>query len=386
MLLSIDVSYFCNVQKSSIIPFLFTLLSINLYSQIQLLNDEFNDSRSLVNWKNINIEEEWGIAQLEHYSINDTTAGKLVMIPRTASWFAGWRGPLLYKEVSGDFVFTTKVDAIGRDNFIPEADFNLAGVMIRHVREYPNGALGASGWTLADNNYIFLSIGAAGGHSSCPGCNPPNFEVKSTVNGNSTLRVVEVDTTSTMIRIARIDDVFIVLYRLETDQTWVVHQRYDRGDFPDTAQVGLVTYTDWTKVSSYDPAVHNQTQIEGDECIGIPCDPDIIGEFEFARFDSLEVPIGLGIDFTDENDVTNAELLSFLDYDSEPYCPTTIHLNTPIDSNIYQLVQASQSISISDTIHNNSIVRLSAPDSILMSGGFQTNSGVILELDLTGCN
>jgi hypothetical protein len=42
------------------------------FGQIQLLNDEFEDSRSLVNWHNINIEEEWGIEQLEHYSIDDS--------------------------------------------------------------------------------------------------------------------------------------------------------------------------------------------------------------------------------------------------------------------------------------------------------------------------
>ncbi len=212
-----------------------------------MLNDEFDDSRSLVNWKNINIVEQWGFQQLESYTIHSAIPGKLEMIPRTASWFGGWRGPLLYKEVVGDFVFTTKVNILGRDNTIPIDDYNLAGVMLRHVRTYPNGALDPmTGWQPSDNNYLFLSIGAAKNNSSlCSpdsgSCTAPHFEVKSTINGNSVLAIQDIDTTSTMIRIARIDSVFLVLYRLESDLTWVVHRRYNRPDFPDSIQVGFVT-------------------------------------------------------------------------------------------------------------------------------------------------
>jgi len=374
-------------------PRIFTLIIIFLYqiplviSQIQLLNDEFNDSRSLINWNNINIVENWGIEQLEHYSINDSITGKLVMIPRTASWFGGWRGPLLYREVSGNFVVTIKVDAVGRDSSMPAWDFNLAGIMIRHVRAYPNGALGTGGWSAADNNYMFLSIGAAGAHNSCPGCSAPNFEVKNTTDGTSNLRVIEVDTLSTQIRVARSDSAFVIMYRLETDQTWVVHQRYARSDFPDTIQVGLVTYTDWQKVFSYAPATHNQTQIEGSECNSGPdCNPDIVGQFEFIRFDSLNVPMGIGSDFTDTNDVTDSELLSFLSYDSEHYCPSVQLIDAPIDSNTYQLVQASESIVMSDSVMNNSVLVLSAPDSVNLMNDFTSGQNTIIEIDNIGCN
>ena len=350
--------------------------------KIQYLNDEFNDSRSLVNWKNINIEEEWGIEQLEHYSINDTTAGKLVMIPRTASWFGGWRGPLLYKEVSGDFTVTTKVDIMGRDNpELPELDYNLAGIMIRHVREYPDGALDpTTGWTANDNNYIFLASGAAAdNHPSCNvNCPGPHFEVKNTINGSSTLRVVPIDTSSTMIRITRIGDVFIVMYRLESDHVWVVHQRYHRSDFPDTLQVGLVVYTDWTNVSAHTPQVHNTTELN--------FDPDIIGEFEYFRMDSVVVPMGIGSNFMDEVDVTDAELLGFLDYASTPFCPEHIEYSSPIDSSQYLGLNASSSISFSDSIASDAITRFSASDSVLIKSGFQAVQGSIVEIDNEGCN
>jgi len=355
-------------------------LAISTQAQIQLLNDEFDDERSLINWKNINIEEEWGISQLEHYSINDSTAGKMVMIPRTASWFGGYRGPLLYKEVSGDFTITTKVDIMGRDiPSLPELDYNLAGIMIRYVRDYPNGALDPmTGWTSADNNYIFLASGAAANnHPSCSGCPGPHFEVKNTINGNSNLRVVSIDTSSTMIRITRIDDTFIVMYRLESDHIWRVHQRYQRADFPVSVQVGLVVYTDWNGVSSVSPSVHNSTEMN--------MDPDIIGEFEYFRFDSVAIPEGIGENFMNETDVTNAELLSFLSFASEPYCPNHILIENSIDSNAFIDVNASQSVTLNDTVLGNSTLKISAGDSVLFNHEFTLSEGTAMEVDNDSC-
>ncbi len=379
-----------------IISFFFTIclyLPTLVPAQIQLLNDEFDDSRSLVNWKNINIVEQWNIEQLESYSIDNGSPGKLQMIPRTASWFGGWRGPLLYKEVSGNFVFTTKVDVLGRDNTLPIDDCNLAGVMLRHVRQYPNGALDpVTGWISSDNNYLFLSIGAAKNNSGLCSPNPmsctaPHFEVKSTIDGTSVLAIQDIDTTSTMIRIARIDSVFLVLYRLESDQTWIVHRRYNRSDFPDTIQVGFVTYTDWNKVSSYTPEFHNRTQIEGVLCnTGQPCNPDVIGEFEYARFDSLNIPIGIGTDFLDTNDITDAEVLSFLDFESAPYCPSTTTAVLPIGSDAFQQYIAQNAIILKNTVAMNAIVLVSAMDSIVLDKNFEINNSSSMDVDLNGCN
>lgn len=372
---------------------MFIMAGLQLDGQIQLLNDEFNDSRSLVNWNNINIVEQWGIQQLESYDINESSSGKLQMIPRTASWFGGWRGPLLYKEVSGDFVFTTKVDVTGRDNPIPEDDFNLGGIMIRHIRSYPDGALNpTTGWIPADNNYIFLAIGAANNNDSrCDpspvNCQAPHFEVKSTINGSSTLDIQNIDTTSTQIRVIRNSDVFIVLYRLETDQNWVVHRRFFRPDFPEIIQVGFVTYTDWAKVSSYAPAVHNRTQIEGTECNNGPaCDPDVIGTFEYARFDSLNVPPGIGNDFMNPSDVTDAELLSFLSYNSEAYCPQVTRTTLPIDEGAFQNYNASEAVILDQVVHQNAIAYVSAPDSVILLSGFESLNGAIIEVYMEGCN
>ena len=40
-------------------------------AQIQLMNDEFDDSLSIINWKNVNLTEGWQIQQLEWHNIND---------------------------------------------------------------------------------------------------------------------------------------------------------------------------------------------------------------------------------------------------------------------------------------------------------------------------
>ena len=63
--------------KSIYLLLLGLVIAIPCFGQIQLLNDEFNDARSIVNWKDINVEEGWGIDQWDWVSINDSTQGKL---------------------------------------------------------------------------------------------------------------------------------------------------------------------------------------------------------------------------------------------------------------------------------------------------------------------
>ena len=215
----------------SIIKHLFTLFLCTSYfllqGQIQLLNDEFDNSHSLINWKNINETEGWNIQQLESYDINTSRAGHLQMMPYTATWFEAYRGPLLYKEVSGDFIFTANIAIQGRNEGLPASNlqFNLAGVMCRIPMDYPNGALGENGWQETDQNYLFLSIGSANaGDARCdPNPNPciaPHLEVKTTINGNSTLDIEDIGVTEAQFRFVRIGQVFILMYKLANSSDW----------------------------------------------------------------------------------------------------------------------------------------------------------------------
>ena len=271
------------------------------------------------------------------------------------------------------------MDVFGRDFDFPlNNNYNLAGVMVRAPQHYPNGALGLGGWDEDQQDYIFLAAGnAASNHPTCQGCQPPHFEVKSTNNSNSNLEISSIDTSSVEIRLARINSAILVLYRLANSPNWQVHRRYNRTDFPDTLQVGLVVYTDWAGVSSLTPQVHNSTENY--------INPDIIGEFEFARFDSVFVPQPLvGLDFSNELAVSDAEILTFLSYDSEPWCPDQILIDFPVDSNSFYSLQARDFIQVDSTVHSQSIVLLQS-DSLLISPNAQINSNALLEVNQPGC-
>jgi hypothetical protein len=218
------------------------------FAQLSSMNDEFSSAATLSNWQNINTAEGWNAEQLELLDVNATQPGKMVQMPYTCSWYADYHGPIIFKTVTGDFIFTTNVSISNRaGNGLPATSYSLGGVMVRTPRNFPNGAYGAGGWEFGGENYLFLSIGY--GNETGPGLpgSPPHLEVKTTENSSSTLQLTAIDQTTATIRIARIGAVFIVLYHLEGDN-WVVHQRYERNDMPATLQIGLVTYADWDKV------------------------------------------------------------------------------------------------------------------------------------------
>jgi len=361
-------------------------------SQIQLLNDEFSNSNTLTaNWLNINDVEQWDAEQLEVFDINSTTADRLHMMPWTSSWFQDYKGTLLFKLIEGDFVFTTQVSATNRaGNAMPGGLYSLAGLMIRAPRDYPNGAYGTGGWTSGGENFVFLAAGfAATSHPSCSGCPGPHLEVKNTVNGSSSLQVSSIATYENVnIRIARVGGAIIVLYQLP-GEAWEVRERYDRSDFPEEVQIGFVTYTDWQKVSTYAPFFHNSNVLNDNlnpdpsSNQNLAFNPDLIGEFEFGRFDDTSNPFP-GLDLV--NQATDAELLSFLGYDTEVFCPTELEvLDTITDGQIAE-VSTSDFIIADNLIQSNSTVNYSSLNSVELIAGFECEGGAEFTVDLNGCN
>src|SRR5436189_1959019 len=134
------------------------------------LSDEFNDASTLAQWKRVYAVEGWGANQLELQDINTTRAGHMVMMPFTSTWYNDYRGELTFKEVQGDFVVTTDVEASQRGGTgAPRSNYSLAGIMVRAPR-----AITPSTWRAGGENYVFLSIGAG----SPPGAF--QFEVQTT--------------------------------------------------------------------------------------------------------------------------------------------------------------------------------------------------------------
>lgn len=250
-------------------------------------NDEFNDASTLKNWQRIHRDHK-APDQLETFDINQTQAGKLVMIPYTSVWYKQYRGVLTYKKITGDFVITTSLKTSNRaKNGPPRQSFSLAGIMLRK----PSGVN-------IPNNYIFLSLGAA----TRPGSY--QFEVKTTVNNRSQLNVANSPADHAIIQVARIGSNIITLK--QTNGQWTVHRRYTRADFPKTLQAGLTCYTDWNHCKQLSPAVHNKTVVKNGQ-------PDLYAEFDFVRYARPVVPAPLqSTNLTDPSQVSDTQLLSFL--------------------------------------------------------------------------
>lgn len=307
--------------------FAFLLNAFFVNAQVELLNDEFDNAASLSSWQNITDVEGWNAEHLESHDIHTTEADHLMMMPRTSSWYEDWRGALIFKEITGDFTFTTEVSVTNRaGDGIPSSNYSLAGLMIRQARDFDNGA---AGWTPNGENYVFLSVGRA--HQSHPSLPvtptpAPHFEVKNTVNGNSSLQVSGISTTENVrIRLARVGNFVICLYQFPNED-WVVHRRYNRSDLPETVQIGFVTYTDWDKCYTYDPIFHNDNVLDSNlnpDPSSQPnriFEPDLIAHFDFARFRNVQTPADLvGDDLTQ---TPESELLAFLGFPTEAYIPT----------------------------------------------------------------
>lgn len=288
------------------------------------LSDEFDDASSIASWQRVNEVEGWNADQLQQWDINQTQPGRMVMIPESVVWYADWRGPMAFQEVTGDFAFTTQVHITDRDEIggsdaddVPgDGQYSLGGVMIRTPRDITNPDTDWAPGSMADDgtnngeNYVFLSLGYGAG------ANEFSLEVKTTRNSNSQLELTALglDVSVVNVQTARIGTDIITLYQIPGED-WQVHRRYSRPDMPETIQVGLVTYTDWEKASDFDPFYHNGNVLNGDfdPTPGQPFNPDLVAGFEYARYVRPDVPAALlGSDLTDSTSVSDSELLSFL--------------------------------------------------------------------------
>ncbi len=267
------------------------LAAIAAADDLTPLSDEFNDAATLAQWKRVYAVEGWGANQLELQDINTTRAGRMVMMPYTSTWYNDYRGELTFKEVQGDFVVTTDVEASQRGGSgPPRSSYSLAGIMVRAPR-----AITPATWHAGGENYVFLSLGAG----SPPGAF--QFEVKTTTNSNSSLILVPAPSGHAAIQVARIGPYLIMLRN--SDGNWVIHRRYYRPDLPSIVQVGMTTYTDFNNASMLPPFQHNSTVIRGGS-------PDLVAAFDYFRFARPNTPPSLaGADLIS---VPDEQLLAFL--------------------------------------------------------------------------
>ena len=277
------------------------------------LGDEFEDNSTLSQWLRLNDTEGWHADKLELLDINESAPGSMRIMPYTTTWFMDLTGPLVYKEISGDFAVTMRMNVQRRDGQLgrPQREFSLGGIMIRTPRSIasaaplpaapattqlswpPNGY--STDWEPDTENYIFLSVGTSDNNGPN---NIWNYEVKTTVDGQSNLYYgregVPADTGIVTLQAVRRGSTFILLRQHDTGE-WIVENRYDRPDMPGTLQVGITTYTDWGNIMSngmYTNSDDHSRQYHHNRNVmtaanGFAVDPDLVVDVDYVHFARL---------------------------------------------------------------------------------------------------
>jgi hypothetical protein len=202
-------------------------------NDLQALSTRFDRPEALQGWQEFQVAgwaSKWEPPQIEQ--------GQLVLRPKSSGWFEDNTAGHLYREVTGDFIVTTKLKVAGTQSPVPQRSFSLAGLLIREPRR-----LTKTTWTPKGENWLFFSLGTA-----FP-AGQPQFEIKSTYNSLSTLKISEAKPGWTKLRIARSGELFTLLYQQEGSNEWRVLDQFIRPDLPATLNVGLTAYADWDSLA-----------------------------------------------------------------------------------------------------------------------------------------
>lgn len=213
------------------------LFSASEVDDLSQLSTEFNRESSLQAWKEHRVEgfsEKWSSPRIEN--------GGLVLEPTSSGWFEDMQAGHLYREVDGNFVVTTRIKVSGTKTRLPQTLFSLAGLFVRA----PRPSLTAASWKPGLENWLFFSVGTA-----YP-AGRPQFESKTTYNSLSTLKIGDAaavyrgdKTRWVELRVARQGELFSLLYKIEGQKRFTLHEQFIRPDLPETLNVGLTAYADW---------------------------------------------------------------------------------------------------------------------------------------------
>ena len=303
----------------SVLPLLLAPAASAQGDDLVALSDEFDDGSRLPQWKRHDAVEGWP-SQIEVVDVDTTVRGHLFIQPLTSVWYAGFRAPFLFKEVTGDFVVATRLRTTGRQREFPDVEGSLAGLMIRQAR-----AGSAETWKPEDETYLSFTAGLASG----PGGRGPALETTVTTNGRSALEWRTGRAGWVELRVARIGTSVVLLHRFE-DGGWVVTHLARRGvlgrfggmrpgliDVPAlggrAVQVGITAMTDWTTIrEKYDGLsagapfkIFNSRTVRPPEGT-----PDLRAVFDYVRFRRLALPDALR--GRRVSDLTAPELVSVL--------------------------------------------------------------------------
>lgn len=215
-----------------------TLLASPAFAEdLTSLSSEFANSSDLAAWEEHAPEgftPKWQAPKIED--------GKLVLQPISGGWFEELHGGHLYKPVDGDFIVTTRIRVRGTTADLPQTLFSLAGLFIREPHTFS-----AASWAPGRENWLFFSIG-----TSAP-AGTAQFEIKSTTNSISTLKIKPSPTGWIELRVTRHGELFTLLHRADGKTEWTVIDQMIRPDLPQNLNVGLTAYADWGSVQPIYP-------------------------------------------------------------------------------------------------------------------------------------
>ena len=108
---------------------------------LQPLGDEFNDAATFSRWQDLDDVEGWVLSTEESADINTSAPGYFRIVPKAMGWFMHLRGVLFFKNVTGDFIATTRLRVLSRHNplnplEVPNRQFSLTGIFIHEPRPF----------------------------------------------------------------------------------------------------------------------------------------------------------------------------------------------------------------------------------------------------------
>lgn len=162
----------------------------------------------------------------------DVSGGALHLTPTATGapdiWFNDGEGPLVYKELTGDFdvsaVLSTRNPAIPANP--PPPQYRLAGILARDPASTP-----------ANSNTVHVALGAgATGQGTC-------YEYKSTDDSVSTWAATPTASPDGEVRLRRAGSTVEMYWRPDSVSAWLLIQSFVRADLPATLQVGPMIYS-----------------------------------------------------------------------------------------------------------------------------------------------
>ena len=275
------------------------------------LSDEFESPATLSNWSRVNEVEGWNADQLAQWDIGTSSPGNMRMMPHTSTYYMNLRAPLVYKEITGDFVATVRVDVRRRNGQPgrPVSAYSFGGLMVRApqvtMAAAPNPGAPAgtrlnwppdtysSDWEPNNEDNLLISLGSPFSWQN-PDASQWTIMAAQTDNGYTvnywSPTGVPSGESIVTLQIVRIGSTFLLLRRHGNGE-WIVEQRYVRADMPATLQVGMMSVTDYESIlnnnlfsgqNGWETAYHHNRNIIN-AANGFTVNPDLVMDVDYFR-------------------------------------------------------------------------------------------------------